>query len=107
MAILYTFQIINPNQETPPFPPTLTPNWGEKLRKYTRSNDIRYVGLSDAITMIIFENEEALIKFSDEHRITDPVLLEDLEAWKSTHGIDYITRYYDLPESSITVPKIL
>lgn len=57
--------------------------------------------------MIIFENEEALIKFSDEHRITDPVLLEDLELWKSTHGIDYITRYYDLPESNITIPKIL
>ena len=106
MAILYTFQIINPNQETPSFPPTLT-SWGDKLRKYQRSNDIKHVEFSENLTMIIFENEEALIKFSDEHRITDPALLEDLEVWKSTHGIDYITRYYDLPETSITIPKIL
>ncbi len=106
MAILYTFQIINPNQIVPEFPPTLNP-WADKLRKYQRSNPMGYLQLSDDLTMIIFENEEALIKFSDEHRITDPVLLEDLQLWKSTHEIDYITRYYDLPESNITIPKIL
>ena len=106
MAILYTFKIINPNRVPLPIPPTLT-SWYEKLSKYRKSNDIRHVEFSEDLTMIIFENEEALIKFSDEHRITDPVLLEDLELWKSTYGIDYITRYYDLPESNITIPKIL
>jgi len=106
LAILYTFQSINPNQEIPPIPPTLNP-WYEKLRKYKTANCIGNIDFSDGFTIIIFENEEALTAFANEHRITDPVLLEDLEIWKSTHGIQYITRCYDIPESDITIPKIL
>ena len=107
MSILYTFQVVNPNNVAP-FPPSVTSSdWNTSLQTYWATHEIPSIDLADT-KFIIFKDAAELTAFSDELRLTDATLLADIAAWKTAHGVDYITKYYDVTEStSITVPKVV
>lgn len=106
MAILYTFQIVNPNNVAD-FPPSVAASsWLTNLSEFWDTNNLPNQQFSSML-MIVFKDEAELTAFSNELRLTDATLLADIASWKTAHGVDYITKYYDLPESSITVPAVI
>ena len=89
MAILYVYKINDPNN-VGPYPPSVNVSeWGANMAKYFHDH-----GLSGEY--LIFPNESELDNFLATFRITDPVLLADIELWKSEHGVTYVHEFYDL-----------
>lgn len=111
MAILHIFSIENPtNVES--FPPSVMDSqWFSDLAAYVYENSFEYIELSDALKqsaltsgdgtfgIFFFENEETYAEFIAKYKITDPVLLSDIETWKMAHNINYGHKKYIVSET--------
>ena len=103
MAILYTFQILDPNEVGPWPPSVLSSTWLTSLSDYFKKN----ASLTPTGALMIFADETGLNNFLNTYRCTDSALLADIATWKSAHGVEYHTNYYTLPDAGITTAGIV
>lgn len=104
MAILYNFKVVN-SSNADSFPPSVAnyEQWNKLIEYLTiQSFPIDQLGSF----AIIFLNESDLETFLSTYTITDQGLLEDLNTWKTAHGISYISNYYELINTEISYPAI-
>lgn len=103
MAILYTFQVTDPN-EVGPWPPSVAASsWLAGLLDYFKKN----ASLTPTGALMIFADETALNTFLNAYRLADSGLLADIASWKSAHNVSYTTNYYTLPSAGISTSGIV
>lgn len=99
MAILYVFTVTN-SSNAEDFPPSvLSSSWFDNLINYFNTYSIG--GLHRNVA-IIFEDQSALTNWINEYKLTDSALINDVNAWKSAHGITYSSNYYALSAANIS-----
>ena len=102
MAILYTFNVVDPN-EVGPWPlSVLASEWNTRFAQWFSENPVKWSG-----PFIVFNTEAELDDFLNEFTITDATLLADIELWKSSHGVSYISQFYDLSSAGISKTGII
>jgi hypothetical protein len=98
MAILYIFKL-NDTQNVGPFPPSvIASDWFKTMYQYIELYS--YTKTADPNTAIfLFPNQAEF----DKHlslKCTDPALLADIEAWKSTYNVSYTSTAYNYDTAS-------
>jgi len=103
MAILYTFQILDPNEVGPWPPSVLSSTWLTGLSDYFKKN----ASLTPGGALMIFADETALNTFLNAYRCVNSALLADIASWKSAHSVQYVTNYYSIPSAGISTAGVV
>jgi hypothetical protein len=96
--VLYNFSYTDPNNVGMVPPSVVASSWFANLMVYFEENSIT--------NSILFESEEACNTWLAAHTLTDPTLLADLAAWKSTHNITLTNNFYTLTLTSGYTPMV-
>lgn len=96
MTILYVYTFDDPNG-VGPIPPTFhTSEQGAKIHKAHVENELGGWHV-DGRAVLMFNNEDEFTAWVNEHRITDPVLLADMQAWDKAYNIVHHHRFFQGP----------
>jgi hypothetical protein len=105
MSIIYVYTFDSPSG-VGPLPPTVASNpQGEKLFSAITQRVIK-VPLGVEKTILFFDTVEELTSWIEEHRITDPGLLADIELWNNAHNIVHHHNYYSTAELDIAITPV-
>lgn len=104
--ILHTFLVNDPNN-VGAWPPSIqASDWITELGAYASAH--AWASNSHGnLTVYLWDSEADLNNYLSAHRLTDPTLLADLDAWKAAHGVSFTSAYYNLTPSSTTPPDIV
>lgn len=105
MAILYTFNVVDPNGVGAYPPSVMASEWHTRFAQWFQNHSgdpMKWSG-----PYILFNTEAELDNFLNEFRLTDATLLADIELWKSSHGVSYISQFYDLSSAGISKTGII
>ena len=104
MAILYVFKTNDPNN-VGPFPPSVVESsWLINLTTWLDNNKLT---TSKSSHSVVFADEAELNAFLNTYRCTDSVILSDIAAWKSAHGVSYSTQYFTLADAGVSTSPIV
>lgn len=107
MAVLYTLVINNPNWQTvDPFPMSVIEStWFPTLTTAVQARGfvVTFKTISSGNQLIIFDSVEEMNSFLDEHRLTDPTLIADLNEWKAAHNITFTSKAYSLTSTDVPI----
>lgn len=80
-----------------PYPPTVdNSQWMADYIKFCENNLLPLGIKTKTENCLYFNNETELQDFLTKYRLTDPILLADLEEWKKHHGISFETVLYEI-----------
>jgi len=106
MAIIYIYTLNDPNNAGT-YPPSIPGSeYANKIGSYMSENNVVAVKQgTSTVNILQFADITALNSWLSEHTLTDPVLISDVNAWKSAHGVSYQSYYFDTAGSTpITGP---
>jgi len=102
MAILFMFTYTDP-QNVGPFPPSVeASDWFKSVVASDQSKTIpySYTNTADPNTAIFLFPDQAEFDKYLSLKCTDPALLADIEAWKSTYNVSYTSTAYNYDTAS-------
>lgn len=106
MAIIYVYTYDDPKGVGCNLPPTVAESpQGKKLIESVYHNPISTL-MGNGRNLLMFDNEEQLLRWIEEHRITDPALLADIEMWNKAYGIVHHHTYYTANNITLSVNPV-
>ena len=98
MALLYTVTVNKTDSSVANFPPSMD-EWTVTL--LGSLNNLNFIGGTTSTTSLIFADETALKVFTNSIKLSAPQQAA-VNEWKTTYGISYTHKVYDLPELTVS-----